>query len=267
MTEKDKSFVILIDTNAMTALSLYVESCNAVGKDLGISKGDLKKEFKEQKDIGNDCLDDYLNFKEIKKGHTLYNHLKTKADNVQIYFSLLSEVELLSVFLDRVFDKYLTRKGVPYRIRKKKPFRTQVDFNYEDEVSKYWDDIKEKLEENNIVLDYPESTEKNKDIVQDVFKVTKLVTKHVSLDPVDLYLYTLGIYLRVDEIYTHDIEFRKIINKIRTDIGWRDVNKKIQQDLRKYLPAFAEEAKTYQDTHNNENKRINPQDLPEAVSG
>ena len=260
MAEKDKPLVILIDTNAMSALSLYVKSCNAVKKDLGISMDDLKREF------GNGGLNNSLDFDEIEKGEKLYNYLKEKNDNIRIYFSLLSEIELLDVFLDRVFDEYLTRKGVPYRIRKKKPFRTQVNFNYEDKVSKYWDDIKEKLKENNIKWEYPESAEENKDIVQDVFKVTKLVTKHVNLDPVDLYLYALGIYLQVDKIYTHDSEFSNIINSIRTNIGWRDVNKKIQQDLRKYFPAFAEEARTYQDKHKNKKKEINPQDLPEAFS-
>lgn len=263
MADEDKPFVVLIDTNAMAALSLYVESCDAIRKDPGIDMSGLKKEF-EKLDVKNNCLE----LEEIKKGYDLYNYLKTnlktKADNAQIYFSLLSEIELLNVFLDRAFDEYLTKRGIPYRIRKKKPFRTQVNFDYEDKVSNYWNNIKEKLKENNIVLDYPEKAEENKDIIQDFFKVTKLVAKHVHLGSVDLYLYALGIYLRVNEIYTHDSEFEKIINSIRTSTGWRNVNERIQQDLREYISAFAEEVKTYRDEHNKD-KEINPMDLPEGV--
>ena len=141
MPENERPFVILIDTNAMAALSLYVESCNTVGRDLGISVDDVKSEL-DQKDIKND----YLNFKEIKKGYKLYDYLRKKIKsldgNINIWFSLLSEIELLNVFLDRAFDHELTRKGIPYRIRRKKPFRTQIDFDYEEKIAKYWRDIR-----------------------------------------------------------------------------------------------------------------------------
>ena len=241
MAESDRPFVILIDTNVMAALSLYVESSNIVGRCLGISVDDLKNEFKNIKDIKSD----YLNFEEIKKGYKVYDYLREKIKsfdgNINIWFSLLSEIELLNVFLDRAFDHELTRKGIPYRIRRKKPFRTQIDFDYEEKIAKYWRDIKEKLGKEGIEFYNPE---KEIEAVQDIIKIAKIVTQYVALESVDLYLYASGIDLRADEIYTYDEEFRKIINKIRPDREWKNIYENIQQELKKIIPSIQEECET-----------------------
>jgi len=259
MAESDRPFVILIDTNVMAALSLYVESSNIVGRCLGISVDNLKNEFKNIKDIKSD----YLNFEEIEKGYKLYNYLRKKIKSfdgdIKVWFSLLSEIELLNVFLERVFDIELTRKGIPYRIRKKKPFRTQIEFNYDEKVAKYWEDIKEKLAQHDIEFNNPE---KESDVIQDIEKITKIVTRYIALEPVDLYIYASGIHLKADEIYTCDNEFKTIINSIRTNIEWRNIYDSIQQDLRKFIRSFQEECKTYYEKYKKE-KKI---DLPKGVS-
>ena len=259
MAENERPFVILIDTNAMAALSLYVESSNIVGRCLGISVDDLKNEFKNIKDIKSD----YLNFDEIKKGHKVYDYLREKIksfdDNINIWFSLLSEIELLNVFLDRAFDHELTRKGIPYRIRQKKPFRTQIDFDYEEKIAKYWRDIKENLGKKGIEFYNPEI---KSEVVQDIIKIAKIVTQYVALEPVDLYLYASGIDLIADEIYTYDNEFKTIINGIRTNIEWRNIYDSIQQDLRKFIRSFREECKTYYEKHKKEKKIDLPKGIP-----
>jgi hypothetical protein len=259
MTESDRPFVILIDTNAMAALSLYVESCNTVGRDLGISViDDLKNELNQE-----DIKSDYLNFVEIKKGYKVYDYLQEKIKsfdgNINIWFSLLSEIELLDVFLDRAFDHELTRKGIPYRIRQKKPFRTQIDFDYEEKIAKYWRDIKENLDKKGIEFYNPE---KKSEAVQDIIKIAKIVTQYVALEPVDLYLYASGIDLRADEIYTCDNEFKTIINGIRTNIEWRNIYDSIQQDLRKFIRSFQEECKTYYEKYKKEKKIDLPKGIP-----
>jgi len=230
MPENERPFVILIDTNAMAALSLYVESCNTVERDLGISVDDDLKSELNKKDIKSD----YLNFEEIKKGYKVYDYLREKIKsfdgNINIWFSLLSEIELLNVFLDRAFDHELTRKGIPYRIRRKKPFRTQIDFDYEEKIASYWRDIKEKLGKEGIEFYSPEE---ESEAIRDIIEIAKIVTQYVALEPVDLYLYASGIDLRADEIYTYDEEFRKIINKIN-----------IQQELKKTIPSIKEECET-----------------------
>ena len=63
----------------------------------------------------------------------------------------------------------------------------------------------------------------------------------MALEPVDLYLYASGIYLRADEIYTHDGEFRNIINDLRTNTDWKNIYNNIQQDLRTFIRSFEDE--------------------------
>jgi len=241
MAESEKPFVIFVDTNAMASLSLYVQSCTTVEAALGTAVDKLKSKFREIKNT----KDTELYFERrggIKDGYNLFKYLKSKIegfDTVQIRFSLLSEIELLDIFLDRTFDIELTRKCIPYRIRRKKPFRTQIDFDYEEEIAKYWEDIKKKLGEQGIEFYAPEDKSGE---IKDIINIAKIVTRHVALEPIDLYLYASGIYLRADEIYTHDVEFREIINSICTNMEWRNIYNNIQQDLRKFGQSFEDES-------------------------
>ena len=260
MTESNIPFVILIDTNAMTALSLYVQSCTTVKVALGTTVEELKTKFRKIKNTKDTQL--YFEGRGgIKEGYKFFNYLESKIEefnNVQIWFSLLSEIELLGVFLDRTFDIELTRKVIPYRIRRKKPFRTQIDFNYEEKVAGYWEDIKGKLAKYDIEFNNPE---KESDAIQDIIKIANIVTRYLALEPVDLYLYASGIYLRADEIYTRDEEFRAIINYLHNNIDWRNIYNDIQQDLRTFIQSFQEECKTYYEIYKKE-KKI---DLPKGV--
>ncbi|MCK4252771.1 hypothetical protein KAX97_15095 [candidate division WOR-3 bacterium] len=253
MTESNIPFVILIDTNAMTALSLYVQSCTTVKVALGTTVEELKTRFREIKNTKDTQL--YFEGRGgIKEGYKFFNYLESKIEefnNVQIWFSLLSEIELLDVFLDRTFDIELTRKGIPYIIRKKKLFRMQIEFNYEEKVAKNWEDIKQKLAQDDIEFNNPE---KESDVIQDVKEIAKIVTRYIALGSVDLYIYALGIYLKANEIYTHDQELRGIINNI-CNKHWRNIYDSIQLDLRKYIITFREEYK--------KEKKI---DLPKGVS-
>jgi len=213
--------VILIDTNAMVALSLYVESCEAAGLVIGSKPNNIKNTLGKRYILRRP-------HDPIKNGYKLFDHIssKQKKQEVIIYFSLLSEMELLHVFLDRKFDQKLTQQGIPFRIRIRKPFRTQV--------------YKERLKEQNIEFDYPENKE---ELIKDVIKISKIITKYIALDSVDLYLYSLGIYLRADEIYTYDEEFRSIMNKVLTNSKWKTIRNNIQKDLIKFDESFKNEYK------------------------
>lgn len=238
MTKISEVFVVLMDTNAISALSLYVSACNALGRNLGIDKENMKSEFKNQKGVEGSSL----NFVEIEKGLKVYNYLQNMHKlhrSLSILISCLSEIELLNIFLERVFDRELTRKGIPYRIRRKRPFRVQVDFDYEKEIIGYWESIKGSLGDHDIEFECPEE---DPDVLRDTIKVSKVVVRHVALEPVDLYLYSLGIFKRADEIYTYDEELRVIINNIwHRNINWRDVCDNIKNDLREYILSFEDE--------------------------
>jgi len=234
MAENDSSFVILIDTNAMSALSIYVESCSAVNTELGAKIEDLKEKFKGKFEREEVKIEEYLNLSGrcgAKAGFDLFWYLKNKntefSNNVKIYFSFFSQVELFGVFLERVFDHKLTQQGVPYRIRKKKPFRVQIGFNYQEEVVDRWEEIKDKLREQGIEFAMPEC-DPNSELLKDVMWVFNILSKYIALDTMDLYLYSAGIILRVDEIYTHDDDFRAIINNIPK---WKNIFNNIQKEL------------------------------------
>jgi hypothetical protein len=240
MGKSEKAFVILVDTNAMSALSLYVESCITVKAEPGTLIEELKSKFKQAKNTKDTQL--YFEGRgSIGVGYSVFDHLKCKLEEfetVQIWFSLLSEIELLDIFLERAFDLELMRKGIPYRIRRKKPFRTQIDFDYKAKVADYWENIKDKLAESDIEFEYPE---KDEGAIREIVKIAKIVTRYVALEPVDLYLYASGIYLRADEIYTRDDELREIINRIYSNEEWGNIYKSIQKDLVKFVPSFRDE--------------------------
>ena len=174
----DDDFSILIDTNALARLSLYVEACSCVEMELG-TKWDKLNITLCSKGIVNEYIGKD-NIGLIKQGHSLFDHLITKKkeyNNVKIWFSAFSRVELLNIFLDRTFDRQLTRSGVPFRVRLKKPFRTQIDFDYNTEVFAYWTKIRSELENCDIELMEPE---RQSGAVRDILNISDIITRYVA---------------------------------------------------------------------------------------
>lgn len=228
-------YSILIDTNAMVKLCLYIEICECVEKEIGTQLDEIIEVLKSR-----EIRKDYLEHEELKKGYNLFRYLKEKHEefdgNVNILFSSLSEMELFHLFLENAFDEELTKRHVPYLARRKKFLRWQVDFDYEEKVLKRWNTLKEKTDEVNIGFSCPER--ENNDLILDISAIGEIISRYVVLDTIDLYLYVLGIYLMVDEIYTTDSEFRDIINKVGRE--WEDMRQRIINDL-KVWPHFSEE--------------------------
>lgn len=244
----NNNFIAIIDTNAVSALSLYVVCCNAIGKDLEAiyirsgSTAEIKQiiesEFKVQTGIGRD----FLNIDAVVNGWKTYSYIRARLasyEKLSVMFPHLCEIELLHMFLERVFDKELTRKGIPYRIRKNRPFRVQVGFSYDTEVFGYWENIRNALGKYGIEFGRPEDDYDIKDIAS----ISHIISRYIALDPVDLYLYAIGILERADEIYTYDSEFRKIIHSVKSDGGesWGNIRNSICRDL-KYIPSFREQS-------------------------
>ncbi len=231
-----EDFSILIDTNALSRLSLYVDTCSCVEMELGTKWDDLNKKLCSKVNVEDSIGSG--NTKQIKQGYDLFHHLITKKseyNNVNIWFSAFSRVELLNVFLERTFDKELTRNGVPFRIRLKKPLRTQIDFDYNTEVFEYWTKIRSELEKCDIELMEPE---RQNGAVIDILSISDIITRYVALDVIDLYLYASSIFIRANELYCHDIEFRGIVRNIQKENGqkWGKISKSIQNDLKDSFP-------------------------------
>jgi len=234
----DDDFSILIDTNALSRLSLYVEACSCAKREMGTEWNDIKREL-DLLGIHNEYIGDD-NGKQITEGCRLFYHLRNKHseyENLKIWFSAFSRIELLNIFLERTFDKQLTRKGVPFRVRLKKPLRTQIEFDYNSEVFDYWTKIRSQLEECDIELLEPE---RQSGAVLDILTISDIITRYVALDVIDLYLYATCIYIRANELYCHDREFRWIVRNIQKENGkkWEEISKNIQNDLKAKFSSF-----------------------------
>ena len=219
-------------TNALSRLSLYVDVCRCVEMRLGTKWDVLNRELCF-KSISNEHFGKE-NTQQIKEGYKLFDHLITKKaeyDNVKIWFSAFSRIELLNIFLERTFDRQLTRNGVPFRVRLKKPLRTQINFDYNTEVFEYWIMLKSELENSDIELMEPERLS---GAVKDILRISDIITRYVALDVIDLYLYASSIFIRANELYCHDIEFRWIVRNIQKENGekWKNISRNIQNDLK-----------------------------------
>ncbi len=225
---------IIIDANAVARISQYIDACEFAGVDIGSDLNTIKRKLSSM-----NISIDFLDLEHIKDGNRAFNYLldKIKNDDAEILFSLYSEMELLGVFLKSYIEEELRIKKIPHRIRRRNPFRIQANFNYEDKVWKYWEKHKEILSDNGIVLTYPEFEDKIRDIIKTAFIISKYFSFEQSSD---LYLYSLGIFYMVDEIYTLDSLFRNFINDIRDKDDYNNIRIGIFNDLIKSFPKFKE---------------------------
>lgn len=247
MTNKanKKIFTILLDTNAVTALSLFIEACDIVGKKP--NKINEKNELKQLLDEKN-VKTEWLCFEEkggINQGLKVFSHLKKKANKheIRIYFPRMTEIEALHLIMERKFHEELTKRGIQYRLRTKKVMRLQVDFDCK-EIYKNWDDFKNNLYKQDIRLLLPELEFRG--LIDDAVSISNILIKYILLQPVDLFLYAIGIRIGADEIYTRDDEFKKIINNIAKGAKgdapeWQEIADSLTEELINTFLAIKEE--------------------------
>jgi hypothetical protein len=94
-------------------------------------------------------------------------------------------------------------------------------------------------------------------------KVSRIISKNLALSSQDLYLYSLAVFMRADEIYTFDGEFKTIINKMRTEIKCKSKKNMIIDDLKMYIPTINEEYLSLGKIELPEGKTINLPQLKE----
>lgn len=244
MTNKvnKQNFTILIDTNAVTSLSLYLEACELVGKkpDTINNKTDLISLLE-----GKEIKSEWLSFEKkggIAQGLRDFKNLKVRGKRYQlkIYFPAIIEIEALHVLMERRFDQELTRRLVPYRLRSKKVIRRQVDFNYE-EIYENWSKFKNNLSLEEMELHLPEREFDG--LIDDALTISNILMKYISLETIDSLLYAIGVKIGADEIYTHDGELKEVINNIAKgeDRDWQKIAKLFYKDLKDMFPSFKEE--------------------------
>lgn len=238
--ENKESFTILIDTNAIIALPLYFKSCKL------IEKG--PNEINEPNEIitllqNKGIKSEWLAYERgIKNGFHAFKYLREKAEQYElsVYFPIIGDIEALHLLMERKFDEVLTKRGIQYRLRKKRVFRNIVDFDY-NQIYENWNNFKDKLlGDHGIILSEPEKLHDK--FWVDIFITLNLLMKYILLDIGDMIIYSIALYLRTNVIYTYDTEFKTIINQIsHRQQPWLDVVAHLEQVLIEKFPAFKEE--------------------------
>lgn len=218
-------FASVIDTCSMINLSLYLEACEGADLEFGASSSTVLSKLREKSGFSNGAFE--KNY--IKDGENLLNYLKSHYE-WEIYFSLFSRSEMYRTLSERVFDELLTKAGIPFRIRKNKASRTEIKFDYEQQIIKRFEKLRERLDEVDILLIVPE---KNEDIFKNLYDYVDAVSSTVSLDVFDSYVYALSLRVSAQELYSNDQEFRTIVRNINSPPteSWEGVSGKLREKI------------------------------------
>lgn len=223
----------LLDTNAVQTLFFYVDCVQGMGIGINSTVEEIKEEFGKNKNV--------IEMDSITKGCRIYNYLKFFANNKDYkstnYISILSLYELQSNYFEKIYYEHLSKCGIPFRVIKKDPFMIQGCMDYENLVISHLRETEETLSENNIIFKYPE-TESPRYMDETIKEISTIVSNHIAMHSFDLYLYSLGIRLQVDDIVTYDHDLRKYCNKLKTEGGWRKTKDSLIESLKCNVTPF-----------------------------
>lgn len=209
-------FVILLDTNAMSSLSLYIQTCASFELEFGSAIEVIRDRLEEK--LGSRVNEKFLAIEELKKGYKVLKFLKSKKeqfpdeDSLEVYYSALNEIELYNLFVERRLQQELADNLVPMRVRDRyRSLGAQVLFDYQEEIISQWSGVKEAMKREYIKIKMAEEELKS---IGEIFGVAKKVMEKVSMGPIDLYIYSCALYVDADVIISSDGEFKTIVNKI-----------------------------------------------------
>lgn len=238
---------ILLDTNALSALYLYTDTCLKLNIDINILHEDEIREsiLNSSEDIysrGSIAVD------QIVKGFSIYRYLRDLNEEYdyknQFLVSKLSFFELSRICLEVKYHEYLSNCNIPFRIRERNPFKFGKCIDvlgklYVSGVHEHLDKTQMCLNENDIELKIPEEEAHVMDETIDT--IAKIISHFIHLQSHDLYLYALAIQQRVDEIYSHDNELVDLANKINTGNDPYTAIRDNLTDALRQIPKFSEE--------------------------
>ena len=245
-SNRRKIITVLLDTNALTSLSLFIEFCDMAN----IDPDDIKstsdfdqavKRIAKEKDI----VEEFLLSKEDKggpfQGSKVFKYLRGRSFK-EVLTSSICENEALHVLLERRADEILTKVGVPFRLRKKTFFRVQTELDYPN-IRKQWEDFKSTLEDYGIEVKFAE--EGYRAFWRDLFALQQCLMKYILIESQDFLIYATAILIGADEIHTNDDEFKSIINSIYNPSNdrWKQIREEIEKELVDAIPSREEEYK------------------------
>jgi len=226
-----EGFDVVLDACAVTNLILYVQACGMFNKPINC-------DYSEMSNMSNQ--NNELNWENIGLGHKVFLLLDYAARrDGTIYLSLYSKLELFDALMDRAMDECLTKKSIPYRIRRKRPFRLITLFKYDEKIAGEWDRITQILEDENIILTEPESTGNGRNDFLDIIEATKIISRSLCLDAGDLYLLSVSLIESANVLASFDRELLTIVDSLWDPKGeWKCIRKSIAQGLANSIHRF-----------------------------
>ncbi|WAI01820.1 hypothetical protein [Methanogenium organophilum] len=225
---------VMLDTNAMVYLYLYVDTCDEIGIDLD------QNSFVDFTNILDERLkkpanQKVLQIRMLKKGYNVYKSLnKLKNSDSTFYFSKLAKLELNHVCLENKYHQELSECNIPYRIRQKDPFKYDIPPAYLTEiyttgvinhVKRMEELLSDKGVEFNLVDEDPTVMGQTIDIITTIFN------QYIHLQSNDLYIYCLAVQTMSTYFLLFDGELKNVAEKLRTDDYYREYREKIIDDL------------------------------------
>lgn len=251
MTSLDEKYSILIDTNVMMLFLLLNETCIFLGKNFCEVTAEELTSLSKRPGVNGRGINNHVK-KALKYFEYIKNLKDSQKDNLIIYFSSFSEYELIHSLVELEIREELANQGIHHRFQEKLPFILQEEFDCVKDVRKTWQNFKVTLENQDIYLKYPE--EEDQDSHHHVInEVTHLVNEYVVLESQDLYLYSLSIYMRVDEILTKDENFSNIIKSLQSGSSIAKGDKIVEDLCNTYDHYYSEK-----DLKNGLNHRVLP---------
>jgi len=228
---------IFLESNTLGRLSIYIEFCDTLALNPNDATIDLGEGSSFWRKVGYPRKVFQLE-KGINEGKKLYSYLKEEP--ADIVTSQVCEFEFLHILAERKTDLNLTRAGIPYRLRTKKVNRLFLsglnEYNH-NEIVQDLERFKTCLSNNEIEY---EILEDHNGVFKDIYKVARVINKHILLGVMDSYIYASALLAESDELITYDRELKDISENLKEseDEFWKRIREKLLEDLRETVPKF-----------------------------
>ena len=229
-TPQQKS--VLLDTCVLARLSLYFEACLAAKLEPGCTINELHRSMCELQLCSRPG--DLLAGGSIKDGQETWAAMVAAPDS-QYSYSLLSQLETQVLLEEKAVDALLLGK-VPFRLWRNKPLRMQTEINYDTQVLDKWTGLISRLE---TIVNVQCIEGVNEVRPSDIVDVSKILSRHLILDPIDLYLYSCAVFAMVDEVWTYDGDLRTLVEGITLNGHFESQRRAMDVDLSSLNEKFA----------------------------
>lgn len=235
--------VVLLDSNVLAGLSLYLAACSQVGAAPGTDTKTLVAAF-----LGSSPAATppslFVDKEAVDWGRSQFTQLSELSRSpLDLYASRVSHLEVRNLFTERAFDERMHACNVPFRMRSRRPFRCQISFDYSEKVDAPWTSFLSVMEQCGLKLQVAEDylgEEDESRAFQIMLDATQAIARCFNLEDVDLYLCAVSLVIPVDTFFCRDDEVSHVMNSLRTDLHWRPVADKVISEMAAISETFRE---------------------------